>query len=326
MANPEHVEKLALGRDGFNAWRAENPSVELDLADFNGHGMNLAGYNLTGADLKRADLIRADLKQTSLALADCSHAKLSFANLHRADLRAAKLDHALFEDADLSGADAVEASFRKTRLAAADLSQMKLQSARLYGADFSYADLDGADVSSVRFDETLFYRLLIQRGFSFRKLWNRRIDLFLDTSMRFKGCRGTVHGSRRFARFMNDSAYLEEFLDTPSGRRMAFVWWIMADCGRSTLRWSFWLAAATVLYAAVFYLALGERHFQVDHLPFTFSTMLFSSIGNITTLGYANVAPKTWEASVASTCEVLMGYALMGGLISIFAQKLARRA
>jgi len=71
---------------------------------------------------------------------------------------------------------------------------------------------------------------------------------------------------------------------------------------------------------------MGPHHFQVDHLPFELSTMIYYSVVTFTTLGFGDVKPATIEASALVMVEVLLGYVMLGGLISIMANKLARRS
>ena len=57
-------------------------------------------------------------------------------------------------------------------------------------------------------------------------------------------------------------------------------------------------------------------------------TSFYYSIVTFTTLGFGDVTPKpdaVWM-QVAVTLEVIIGYLMLGGLISILAAKLARRA
>jgi len=46
-----------------------------------------------------------------------------------------------------------------------------------------------------------------------------------------------------------------------------------------------------------------------------------------TTLGFGDITPNihSWRAQVIVTFEVVVGYVMLGGLISIFANILARR-
>ncbi len=51
MANPEHLAKLKEGVEVWNAWRAENKRVWVDLIEADLNRANLYGANLGGADL-----------------------------------------------------------------------------------------------------------------------------------------------------------------------------------------------------------------------------------------------------------------------------------
>ena len=61
------------------------------------------------------------------------------------------------------------------------------------------------------------------------------------------------------------------------------------------------------------------------NLPFSLITMVYSSMVTFTTLGLGDVAPKTNFAAMLITTEVIIGYIMLGGLISICSNKLARR-
>ncbi len=51
MANQEQFGLLKQGREVWNTWREQHPSLRPDLS-----GANLSGANLWGANLTRADL------------------------------------------------------------------------------------------------------------------------------------------------------------------------------------------------------------------------------------------------------------------------------
>ena len=53
--------------------------------------------------------------------------------------------------------------------------------------------------------------------------------------------------------------------------------------------------------------------------PFYFSFV------TLTTLGYGDIVPASAAAQVVATIEVLLGYVGLGGLLSILANKMARR-
>jgi len=54
-------------------------------------------------------------------------------------------------------------------------------------------------------------------------------------------------------------------------------------------------------------------------------TPLYFSIVTFSTLGFGDIAPKTFWLEIGVAAEVILGYVMLGGLISIFATKVARR-
>jgi hypothetical protein len=52
---------------------------------------------------------------------------------------------------------------------------------------------------------------------------------------------------------------------------------------------------------------------------------LKNTILSFTTLGFGDIIPKTSTAAMWVTLEVIFGYVMLGGLITIFASKLSRR-
>lgn len=98
MANQEQLERLQdaissrhmQGR--WNAWRAANPDIEIDLSN-----ADLSGYDLRGADLHQANLSFTSLKEADLRDADLSEADLTHASALNADMRRADLRHTRIE-------------------------------------------------------------------------------------------------------------------------------------------------------------------------------------------------------------------------------------
>jgi hypothetical protein len=123
VADPEHVEILKKGVAEWNAWRRDNPTVDVDLSGADLHGSilfdanlinaNLSSAILSGANLSRAILSGANLSSADLGKADLSGAglgvtNLSYANLRGADLSSAHLQGAAFANVDLTGAIGLE--------------------------------------------------------------------------------------------------------------------------------------------------------------------------------------------------------------------------
>jgi hypothetical protein len=55
-------------------------------------------------------------------------------------------------------------------------------------------------------------------------------------------------------------------------------------------------------------------------------TPFYYSIVTFTTLGFGDVTPTNFWGEFWVTLEVILGYVMLGGLISIFANKIARRS
>ena len=71
---------------------------------------------------------------------------------------------------------------------------------------------------------------------------------------------------------------------------------------------------------------MGSCAFKHTDLPWRFLSMVYYSVVTFTTLGFGDISPKTIPAAMWVMAEVIIGYVMLGGLISIFANKLARHA
>ncbi len=151
------------------------------------------------------------------------------------------------------------------------------------------------------------------------------MDLLLDTTIRCRGVHaGSCYGSRRFVEFLRHQDYLEELLSTRKGSIIVYLWWIFADCGRSLGRWAGWSLTLILLFAFV-YTVLGPGHFSTTNLPFGFPSMLFYSVITFSTLGFGVIGPGTEVSALLTAVEVIVGYLMFGGLISIFSSKITIR-
>jgi hypothetical protein len=156
MANEEHVARLKRGVAAWNAWRADNESVDPDLSGANLNRVMLRSANLVSAKLSRAELISADLSGADLSGANLLSAYLISANLTGAALTGATLLYADLRKANLSGAKLCRTKLSAANLSDANLSHANLSHADLIQADLTRADLTRADLSDASFFETVF--------------------------------------------------------------------------------------------------------------------------------------------------------------------------
>jgi uncharacterized protein YjbI with pentapeptide repeats len=300
-------------------------------------GADLRGRDLSGRDLRDRELSGADLRGARLVGADLRGAVLHGANLSEAELLGARLDgahldhavakraglgRATLSGASLFGADLEQATLSEARLAGADLRTAVLRDARLVGADLSDARLERADLRGVHVENADVTRARLDevdlRSATVRGLHGYESASFLRADLRDVD----FSGAYLFRRFALDQNYLAE-LRARSRLHAAlyWVWWLTSDCGRSLARWSAWTLGIAVGYGLAFE-AVGIR----GEAPSTWLTPYYFSVVTLTTLGYGDVLPATPTGQALVMAEVCTGYLMLGGLLSIFANKMARRA
>ncbi len=321
MADLEQLAFLKAGADAWNAWRRENPSVKIDLSK-----ADLSGSHLENFDLKGANLVHARLAGAKLAFADLDQATLSYADFSGADLTSAHMRQATAEDAVFDGANLVFADFTEALLSFSSFKDANLAHARFSGAHLIAANFHNANVYAAKFDQKILWRTLKDNRLNPVRLWKSRYDLFLDTTIRCKGIHAAwCYGSQRFKTFLTDQDYLEEMLETRRGRWTGALWWTFADCGRSLFRWMWWSVVFALAFSCVYWM-LGPEAFQASQLGYSYLTLVYYSIVTFTTLGFGDVVPLNHAACFWVAFEVIVGYIMLGGLISIFANQLARRS
>lgn len=336
----------------------------LDEADFEGAELSFAKLQRAAfnrANLKKAQMDRtvmegAFLLNTKLEEANLKYSKLNQALLRGAYLTRADLAGAQLQEADLSGAQMQGANlavqiegtdFRKdTFVIPEDPSKLpilrarlrtQLQSAKLDnvaidGTDFSGANLDRAELKitsldeKTRFTDTLFHNCVIS------------IDggIDQDTAIHVLA-QGVVNNAQFidpvFGRKVRDQAWLNRWLESidqlKGTKRIRYYtmkawewfWRLSSDYGRSIGRWVV-LSLILIIIFGLLYLIPGGLNFENGQRWFT---AFYFSIVTFTTLGFGDVSPQQTWSEIVVAIEVILGYVMLGGLISIFSIKFARR-
>ncbi len=302
------------------------------LIDADLSGLDLSGCDLSGADLSRADLtgtklVRATLRDTVLYRATVTKTMLLNADLSGADLTecagtsavfgSATLVGAVLFGADLSGAVFTGACLADADLRTANLNQARLREADLSGADFSKADLRESDLRHSNVGGARFVDA------DLRSMRPRQMSGFSDADWIGADIADVdFAGAYLVRRTIMDQNYLHEFRSySRPNAAIYWVWRATSDCGRSFLRWGLWILALSVVFGALFQLVAVDYG---DHQ--TPLSSFYFSIVTLTTLGYGDVLPASAPAQMLVLVEVVLGYLMLGGLLSIFANKMARRA
>ena len=295
-------------------------------------GLDLSGAQLGGADLSRASLrgarlLKADLRGATLFEADLAEAELAGACLAGANLQGAKLRRAGLGMADLSNASLVgaclkEASLVEACLARADLRCADLTGARARGADWSRADLTSAVLSGAELDGGWMRGTCLDRAdlrhAHLRGLRDFRLASWVAVDIREIDFTGAYLARR----FIHDQNFLVEFRNQSRASSAAYwLWWLTSDCGRSSLRWGLCTGVLVIAFALAY--AQVGMDWGAYH---TSLSPLYASVVTMTTLGFGDVLPTSVTGQWLVMAQVVTGYVMLGGLLSIFSSKMASRA
>ncbi len=297
---------------------------------------DLTGVDLTGADLSGADLSRAKLAGATLMLADLSEATLFEADLsgveatgacfRKAHLSHCKAPEAGFGRADFTGAELVGASFEGASFTqatlddvdarTADFSKARLTEASVQGSDFTRARLCETDLQDARVDGAFFQRADL-RGASFRGVRGYPTANWVGADLRD----ADFCGAYLLRREAIDQNFLWEFRRHSRTNAMLYMAWkATSDCGRSVARWATLTGFIALLFAGAY--CFVPIDFGGDE---TWLSPLYFSVVTLTTLGYGDALPTNVLSQVVVMVEVVLGYVMLGGLLSIFANKMASR-
>lgn len=227
--------------------------------------------------------------------------------------------------------------FRKSDLTGSDIRKSKLQN----------ADFRGAILTGITWHDSL------------QMIWNKvgkhtiGFNFLILPSFVYKNTPGISNtkistaefaNSEHLEKFIKDEQFIQEYyLDAQQYQIMKYIvkiWGITSDYGRSLFRWftlSFFLMIAFGLVYDDFlcpiwlydplanFLSTLDPKIEINSVD-TWLSPYYFSIVTFTTLGFGDVIPKNLAAQLWIVVEVIIGYIMLGGLISLFANKLARRA
>jgi len=354
MLNGVNLQGAVLDEADFEG--AELSFAKLQKAAFN--RANLKKAQMDRTVMEGAFLLNTKLEEANLKYSILNQALLRGADLTRADLAGAQLQEADLSGAQLHGANLtvqIEGTdFKKDTFVIPEdpnkvpiirarlrtqLQSAKLDNVAIDGADFSEANLDGAELKiatldeKTRFKDTLFHNCVISIDGGVNQ--NTAIQVLAQ---------GVVNNAQFidpvFGRKVRDQAWLNKWLEniehlkTRSRRKYwgtkawAWLWRITSDYGRNPWPWIRLSCGLVLFFALIFYL-LGNKNYylgdQIQPLPDGFWTYLYYSVVTFTTLGFGDITAKTHIGMFWAALEVILGYVMLGGLISIFASKFARR-
>ena len=141
-----------------------------------------------------------------------------------------------------------------------------------------------------------------------------------------------------FKRYVADQQFIRAF--NQANPILAKLWRWSSDYGRSLTLWASWSLFIAFLFALAYmplrtwmptWMQDWTPHFHqttgaYSGEPLTFWNCFYFSVVTFTTLGFGDVVADNAAARLLVTLEVIFGYLMLGGLISIFSNKLASRS
>ncbi len=268
-------------------------------------------------DLKNNNFEKCKIDDTCFLGADLENAKFNGSSCCDSNFNGAKLDYAKFSNARMSKCKFVGASLNRASFDDAvvfhrtDFTVAKLNDAILDGARFLDVYLYDAKFERASVVETTFDNVRFNKNTSF---------LYVDfQKAKWEHC-------RFFKRFIEDQQYIQDVIKYFKGnKKMSFVLWlwgVTSNYGQSIKRWALCSFSISFVFGLIFSSGyfLDIRDYETWLSPFYFSIVTF------TTLGFGDVIPKNEIGQFLVILEVLVGYLMLGGLISILANIFARRA
>ncbi|MCK5617078.1 pentapeptide repeat-containing protein [Candidatus Pacearchaeota archaeon] len=284
----------------WNKWREENPSKDICL-----DGACLKNFILKDVLLTKGSIEKlGDDPEIHLE----GEVYLREAFFRNADLENARFDRAHLEDAD----------FYLSKIRGADFGRAHLQ-----GTSFKLAIVDGSTLlwdkktGTERDVSRPCCRISKETDFEGVPLDSIRVDphtkQLLEYNIRCKNWKDWYRGEseKRWKQKLN------QFLTFP-----VRLLWQISDYGRSEGRivfWFFWLA---IMFACVYH--IWPSCVQVNGKVGAFNDFfhaIYFSIVTMTTLGFGDISanPESWLGQLLLMLQVLLGYVLLGALITRFA-------
>lgn len=290
--------------------------IGADLRNRDLSGRDLSGAQLFKADLRGANLEGANLEGAELSAANLEGAILDAANCRRAGFGGANLDRASMSKTDLTEASLTQASLKNANLHCVTLYGCRLREANLEQADLSEADLRYADLSLTNIYKTNFSNADLRHA-RLRMMRRFKTANWIGVDIRDINFAGAYMTRREII----DQNFIKEFRSYNKLSSVLYYPWLWScDCGRSMFRWLCCIGLLLLVFSFLYTLV------GIDYGDYsTKLSPLYFSVVTMTTLGFGDVKPITLGGQIMTMFQVTTGYIMLGGLLSIFSNKLARR-
>jgi hypothetical protein len=234
------------------------------------------------------------------------------------------LKEAKLEKADLSGAHLENAVLRNTNLNNTDLSYSYLNNTELINISFMN---EKGELIPFKCKGALFRNII----FSIREGYTKKEEKEIIKAMSQSQLNNISFPDPVFGRKVRDETWLYNWKQQNSrgiNKVKKFLWGITCDYGRNIWQWAFMSLFISLLFGSIILLGQDSFLFKTanEQLAHWYNAFYYSIV-TFTTLGFGVLAPRLTSiwAQIVITIEVILGYIMLGCLVSILINKLARR-
>ena len=313
---------------------SEKPTeaIGLSFKDMDLSGLDLSGMDLSGSDFSSAKLQKCQLYNCNLTDTIFLEADISFSNFTGADLTNALMHHVEasntgFGMATLNKVQAFQGNFKLATFSKATINNsdfkcscfegVRMREATVIQSDFTESTFRSADMAFVNVKHSVFKDADL-RNTRLQGITNFAYANWTGTDIR----NINFSGAYIMRRFVMDQNYLTEFKSKNKFTALIYyLWKISSNCGKSMSLWCFWIAVLITIFAKIYsFVGIDWGPHQTPYSELYFSVVTF------TTLGFGDVVPNSTSGQMVAMAEVITGYIMLGGLLSILSNKIARRS
>jgi len=249
---------------------------------FDLRGINFADFsNIINDEVFSFDFSNCDLKYSDFSRSSFSHSKFYNAHILYSDFSFGMIDHC---------------NFANTNMTLSHFTNSTLEGSDLRGSWLSDVDFSGSNLGFVKFNNQTDFQ-------------NIDVNCFEGTS------------NPLFLSFIKRKHYLKHFKDQSNTNAVKYyIWWLISDCGQSFFRWFLTSIFIIIVFGYVFTFNQNAFIIANNRTPTGF-TFYYYSIVAFTTLGFGDIVPNNIVGEILISIEVVLGYLMLGGLLSIFANK-----
>lgn len=346
----DNYEDIDFGKKNFRLVGADFSSSKFyncsfEDIDFKKLKLKLIGVDFSGCDFYGCNFDEQNLKYTNfekcpIYKSSFNKAKLENSIFNKASLIGSQFNEATMTSMQCKNTNIVKCEFKKTIMNRSNFAKSKFNSTELKRADLNLSNLTQAKFIDSNLSEAKLERVSIQETLFYN------IDVNKETSFLFSNLKKAEWvNNRSLIREFEEKQYIHDlyiyYRDNNTMLRLLDIWKYTSNYGKDIKRWIFCSIGVILFFSSFFFLDHIISCFcgtsplysflcceiipRFDIKYQTLLSPLYFSAVTFTTLGFGDIVPINAAGQLLVMLEVIIGYVMLGGLVSIFANIFSRR-